>query len=203
MIINIYEYENKENLSWNDQQTYLCVYDKNNVQIADYDFDTGLKLMLKDNKIYVYVNDFDLIAGTWTFFGILSTIKNNATVLQEQIEVSGESVGTAEVREYSDEHPWRFNHRPGEYVSVSQRQERISICRECPMFDKRGVCQVNNMLAIERTKMQIGFCPEGKWGSQEESAELYRREFVGESTVEYVLEEQADFDSELEEFLKG
>lgn len=202
-MIEIYEYENDPTLMWNDQQTYLCVYDDNNVQVADYDFDTGIKLMLSNNKIRVYMNESDLVPGKWTFFGVLSTMVDGQSVAREEIEISGESVGTAAVRVYPDNDPWRFDHRPGTYVTAFEREERIAICRTCKLFDRKGLCQSNNMLSIERTKMKIGFCPERKWGSEAEAAELYESEFVGEATITYIMGDQESFDAELEEFLKG
>lgn len=201
-MIIIYEYKNDPNLMWNDQQTYLCVYDKNNIQVADYDFDTGLNLMLSGDTISVFMEESDLVSGKWTFFGVLSTAENGTIVSREEIEISGKG-GKAKLRTYNDQNPWRFDHRPGTYVSVEEREERISICRSCPMFDRKGFCKINDMLAIERTKMKIGFCPEGKWGSEEEAIELYKTEFVGENTIKYVTDGQAEFEAELDEFLKG
>lgn len=203
MMVEIYEYNNDPSLMWNDQQTYLCIYSDDNIQIADYDFDTGLKLILRGDKIHVYMNDFDMLPGKWTFFGVLSTMVNGQSVAREEIEISGDSVGTATERVYADNDPWRFDHRPGTYILASDREERIAICRMCPLFDRKGFCQSNNMLAIERTKMRIGFCPERKWGSEAEAAELYEKEFVGESTITYVMGDQEEFEAELEEFLKG
>lgn len=187
---------------WNDQQTYLCVYDKNNIQVADYDFDTGLGLMLDGDIIKVFMEESSLVAGNWTFFGVLSAAENGIIVSREMIEING-SGGNAKSQTYSDQDPWRFDHRPGTYVSVKEREKRISICRSCPMFDRKGYCKVNDMLAIERTKMKIGFCPEGKWGSQEDAENFYKTEIVGENNITYVLEEQSDFDAQFDEFLKG
>lgn len=203
MMIEIYEYDNDPSLAWNDQQTYLCVYDKKNIQIADYDFDTGIKLMLSENKIKVYIEDSNLVTGDWTFFGVLSTIKNGKIVDRQEIEISGSEQGTASSRIYDDNDPWRFDYRPGTYILASEREQRISICRTCPFFNRKGFCESNNTLAIERTKMKIGFCPEGKWGSEAEAAEAYQKEFVGENAVASIANDQKEFEAELEQFLKG
>lgn len=195
MLIDIYRYKSDDNLMWNDQETYLCVYDKNNIQIADYDFDTGLRLMIKNGSIHIYINDEQLVSGRWEFFGNLGN---------KPVRSSGNKNGDVTIRQYPDLDPWRFDHRPGTYITVPEREKRIDICRTCPMFTKEGMCKVNGMLAIERTKMRIGFCPEGKWGDADDAQSAYEEEFVnGPIKQDFDPEEQEDFNAEFDDFLKG
>ena len=52
-IVEIYEDDIK--FMWDNNKTFLCVFDKNNNFITDYDLCSGIKLMKKDDRIIFYV----------------------------------------------------------------------------------------------------------------------------------------------------
>lgn len=194
---------------WHDGKTFLCVFDKNNKQIADYDFSSGLKLIQDGNNMTVFIYDKDLVPGRWEFFGT-KIVQKNDKLIEEKIKIKGNKNGKPFIRKYDTENPW--NNRGGlfnEYVSSSEREKRIKICRSCPLFvNLDGTCSINGDLVIETTKQKYRYCPEEKWGNKKESNEKAASQVPqGDIRMSHLIvpnpNEQEDFENELEEYLKG
>ena len=188
-------YKAPKNTIWNDSKTVLCVFDYNGKEIADYDFSTGLKIMQDNHFMTVYITNKDLVPGSWKFMG--SIINNNDGVLtQSSVEVDGEKSGVPFDRTYEDQDPWNNTRIGGKYVSAQVREERMNLCRSCPLFiAQEGICSITGLFVIESTKIESSYCPEEKWG-----VKYIQEENVAEEKIQ---EEQQEFEKELDEFLQG
>lgn len=182
---------------WHNDETFLCVFDENNNLIADYDLCNGLRLLQKDREIIIYVNDFDFVSGKWILFATKST-KINGEYVKEKIKVSGKNLNGSNNKEIKEKGAIGKCF-PGEYVSVEEREERLLVCKECPLFDKENMtCSVNDKIVLESTKYKYEYCPEERWGNKEASLEK-----DGIIMPQINEQEQEDFEKELEEYLKG
>lgn len=192
---------------WHDGKTFLVVFDENNNQIADYDFSTGLQILQDEDSITIFITDEDIVPGSWKFFGT-KIISINDKIYEEKVFCSGESFGSYRKRSFSEKDPWNKRRVFGEYVSFSEREERMDICRSCPLFNKTdGTCSVNGNLVIETTKNKYSFCPEEKWGNKEEVVNKMSLSPEGDIiTPEPIIIDEKDqekFEDELEEYLRG
>jgi len=197
----------EEDLStiWNDSKTFLLVFDEKNKQIADYDFSNGLNLLQKENSLVVFFNEEDIVPGKWKFVGT-KIIEKNKKIFEETVEVFGEKSGKYTVKK--NKNPWKENRTWGEYISFEEREKRIKICRNCEFFNQLdGVCSINNVFVLEFTKHKYYYCPENKWGDKEESEKYATQKFYNDSSllknVTINEQDQQNFESELEEYLKG
>jgi hypothetical protein len=199
-------YKDEPDLIWQDNETYLCVFDSNNNLIADYDLCTGLKLMQNEKEMTVFINDDDLVAGKWKFFGVkVSLIDGQYS--KEDILVNGVKKGKSSKVDFKEEFPWN-NCGPGKYVSRKEREERLSVCKLCSLFDSTTLkCTVDNEIVLRSTRYENEYCPEEKWGDKKRvleeigAAAIERGDVVTTQTIE--PEEQMNFEQELEEYLKG
>ena len=192
-------FESEKNTIWNDGKTFLLVFDKNNNQVADYDFSTGLKILEKNNKNIIFMHDEDLVPGSWKFYG--SKVKViEEKIIETKVTSEGFKDGKSIKRKYKNEDPWNTTRVGGQYVLAKEREKRISICRSCPFFNKEeGLCKVNGMISIEMTKHEISYCPESKWGNKEKSSEALISQI---GINEEIQKNQEKFDKDLEEYLK-
>jgi len=192
-------YEATLNTIWNDQETYLVVFDKDGNQVTDYDFSTGLRLIQDDEKMTVFVNDKEMAAGMWKFFG--TTAKQiEPAMIQERVYSEGISDGDNLHETRFGENPWNSHRNSDKYVSFAKRSERIGICRSCPLLlQSTGECSVDGKNVIELTKLKKAYCPVEKWGDKNSS--LYYMRPRGEESEEWIKEEQKDFERELEDYL--
>ena len=190
---------------WKDEETFLCVFDENNNLLADYDFCTGLKLMQDGEDIVVFIKDEDLISGQWIFFGT----KVNKDLTLEKIKVSGKKDGFPKAIEFIDKEPWNSNCASGNYTSRQEREERLSICKSCPLFDSLNItCKVDDKIVLQSTKYEDSFCPEEKWGSKKAFMTLMANiaksgDIIMPEGAVGPLNDQASFEEDLDRYLEG
>lgn len=198
--VNIYV--DKANTVWQNDETFLCVFDIDNNLIAEYDFCTGLRLMQNDQNMTIYINDDDLVAGKWAFIATKSIPVEGGGYLGEKIRVEGFKEGEEGYREFNSQFPWNnANSGPGKYVSRQEREQRVSVCKLCPLFDSKNItCTVDDKNILKITKYENEFCPEEKWGDKQKF--LAERGLTPESQASS-QEEQADFEADLDKFLEG
>jgi len=61
--------------------------------------------------------------------------------------------------------PWDLFNKNIEKVLPQIRQERMSICKDCPEFiSLTGQCKECGCLMSAKTKLPNASCPLGKWG---------------------------------------
>jgi hypothetical protein len=203
--INIYK--DKANTVWENDETFLCVFDNNNNLISYYDFCTGLKLMQDDKEMTIFINSDDLALGKWTFFGTKVVVKNKKE-LKEKVKVDGikneKPQNNAKIYSWPNE-----NCGPGKFVSKKEREERISICKQCPLFDLQNItCTINEKIILKTTKYEHEYCPKEKWGDKDRimanhAASAKAQGIFVPNPVQIDAQEQADFEAELEGYLKG
>jgi hypothetical protein len=191
---------------WNDDKTFLCIFDNNGNQIEDYDFYSGLRLMLDGNYIKIFIHDEDLVSGKWKFFGTKSFQKDGKTV-EEKVFFSGEKIEKNIKRKYENKNPWGITRGvKDQYVSAQEREKRMGVCRKCPMFvNFDGTCSVDGSLSILETKKRYSYCPEEKWGNKKKSIEKMKSEYPSD-IINYNVNvdptDQKNFEDELEEYLR-
>jgi len=197
--VNIYE--SAKNTIWNEGKTFLIVFDENGDQIEDYDLATGLKIIQDDKKSTIFINDEDLVSGTWKFFGTRAR-EISPAVIEEKVESEGFKEKGEPVWPSVNEDPWTGRRVFGSFVSLSKRNERIDICRSCPFFIKTiGECSVDGKSVIESTKQKNSYCPVEKWGDKKDSIISMKPGGVQEAA--WLREDQKDFDDDLEEYFKS
>ena len=199
-------YKDEPNTVWVNDETFLCVFNNENVLIADYDFCSGLKIMQNNKNMTIFINDIDLPSGKWILFATKINTQDN---LRETIKVEGFKEGEVAAKEFNEEGPWLNNCSPDEQVSKEEREERISICTECPFFNSADmICTINNRIVLESTKYKGLLCPKGKWGDQETMDRMLKEGLANGDIIMPVGEtiskqDQSDFEADLEDFLKG
>ena len=199
-------YKDEPDTVWVNDETFLCVFNNENVLIADYDFCSGLKIMQNNKNMTIFINDIDLPSGKWILFATKINTQDN---LRETIKVEGFKEGEVAAKEFNEEGPWLNNCSPDEQVSKEEREERISICTECPFFNSADmICTINNRIVLESTKYKGLLCPKGKWGDQETMDRMLKEGLANGDIMMPVGEtidkqDQSDFEADLEEFLKG
>jgi hypothetical protein len=200
--VNIVEiYEDDIKFMWDNNKTFLCVFDKNNNFITDYDLCSGIKLMKKDDRIIFYVYENEIVQGKWIFFAD----RVSEDYSREKLVIYGESAVGLKTRKFNDTLPWK-NCGSQKFVTRSEREKRLSICKECPFFNiEKMTCNVDSQLVLDSTRGADRTCPEGKWGERDRIlAELSEQEgFTQEPAYIIETQDQLDFENELEEFLKG
>ena len=199
-------YKDEPDTVWVNDETFLCVFNNENVLIADYDFCSGLKIMQNNKNMTIFINDIDLPSGKWILFATKINTQDN---LRETIKVEGFKEGEVAAKEFNEEGPWLNNCSPDEQVSKEEREERISICTECPFFNSADmICTINNRIVLESTKYKGLLCPKGKWGDQETMDRMLKEGLANGDIIMPVGEtiskqDQSDFEADLEDFLKG
>lgn len=203
-IINLYTVS--ENTILKNDETFLCVFDESGKLIGDYDFCTGLRLLKKSNRLIIYVNDADLISGSWTLF--LTELDENLAAVTTKIEGSKE--GSPSSRHFINDNPWD-NCSPGyEHVTIKERQERVAICAECPLLDRETMkCTISGKLVLDVTTKADEFCPEELWGDKQRVLSAISERALAQGLVPDVegpvvtTNDQALFESELDDFLEN
>jgi hypothetical protein len=203
-IINIHK--DSLNTMWQNNETFLCVFDEDNKLIADYDFCTGLKLIQNETEMTIYIDNSDLVPGRWVLFAT-KVLENNNELIKEKIEVEGIKSGNPVPRTFSEEYPWSVNCGPGNHVSRKEREERLDICKSCPLFDlEKMICTVDQKKVLHSTKFENSYCPENKWGDMKKvfaEASGKPSDIIMPIGTQIDPEEQENFEAELEEFLEG
>lgn len=203
-------YKDKPNTLWQNNETFLCVFDENNILIASYDFCTDLKLMQDDKEMTIFIHDDDLVPGKWILF---ATKVNNDYIkkyIKKRIKVEGNKPGKSKKIKINEEYPWNKNWGHGQYVSRKKREERLSVCSTCPFLNLENMtCSVNKKIVLESTKYENEYCPEEKWGNKEEvmkkmfDSAVSRGDIIISQNQQIDQKEQAEFEAEFEEYLKG
>jgi hypothetical protein len=195
-------YKDSPNTLWQNDETFLCVFDEKENLIADYDLCTGLKLMQGEKDMTIYINEDDLVSGKWILLATKTKIIDGEHI-KTKIRANGfkEEGGSLDIFKEND--PWSKNCGSQDYVSRQERERRLSICKGCPLFNKDDMlCSINNQIVLQTTKYQNEYCPEDKWGNKED---VFQR--LAENglipRIEIDKEEQDRFESELEEYFKG
>ena len=70
-------YRDEPNTTWVNDETFLCVFNSENVLIADYNFCSGLKIMQNDKDMTIFINDIDLPSGKWILFATKINTQDN------------------------------------------------------------------------------------------------------------------------------
>ena len=203
-IVEIYRDDIK--FMWSNNETYVCVFDENNNFVTDYDLCSGLKLMQEDDEMIFYINENEMVQGAWKFFA--NRISEDFS--SEKIVISGENSLGSKTRNFNNDLPWSENCGPGKFVTRSEREKRLDICKRCPLFNVENMtCSVNLQSVLDLTRHADKYCPEDKWGEKARVlAEVDEREGL---TAERAMaapalitkQDQSDFEAELEDFLKG
>jgi hypothetical protein len=195
-------YKDKPNTLWQNDETFLCVFDNNENLIMDYDFCTGLKLVQGDDYMSIYINEDDLIPGKWKLFATKTKIINNEHI-KKRVKAEGIKKENVSLDSVSNKNLSNNECGPGEYVSKKERESRLSICKTCPFFDKENIiCTVDKKIVLKSTKYKNEYCPKEKWGNKEE----FLQKLIESGTIPVAKinkEEQEAFELELEEYLKG
>lgn len=204
-IINIHK--DKANTIWKNDETFLCVFDNNNNLLADYDFCTGLKLMQDDKEMTIFINDENLVSGNWVFFATKINTANR-TQVKERIKVSGFKGGSLDKFDIDDEYPWSNNCGPGKYISKKERDDRLSVCKSCPLFDLNNMtCTVDEKMVLQSTKYEDSYCPKEKWGDKAavlaEISERMQGSIIMPQAIKIDQQEQDEFEAELEKYLEA
>lgn len=185
--------------------TFLCVFDEENNLVADYDFCTGLRLLQTDDGLSIYVNDSDLVPGTWSLF----VTYLGESVEPETVKVKGVKEGSPVERELVSEFPWN-DCGPGVRVSKDERQRRLSTCLSCPLLDRDSMmCTASGKSVLDATTREDQYCPEDYWGNKQSVLDTVSAHALESGLVtprvgpSFEANEQAQFESELDLFLEG
>lgn len=194
-----------ENTMIKNDETFLWVRDETGAVIADYDFCTGLRLIQRDEGLTIYVNDSDLVPGSWT----LSVTTLDANAEPSLTTTWGTKDGVPAPRDLSSDNPWD-GCAPGEHVSVVERDRRLSLCKSCPLLDSESLtCSVSGKPVFDTTTRVDQFCPEDLWGNKQDVLAVVAAQALADGSVAprigpaFESEEQAQFESELDQFLEG
>jgi hypothetical protein len=198
--VNIYK--DSPDTIWQNDETFLCVFDDENNLIAEYDFCTGLKLMQSETDMTLYINDDDLVSGKWIFIATKAVPIEGGGYSGEKIRVEGIKGGDTGYVEFNSEFPWNVgNSGPGKYVSRQEREDRVAVCKLCPLFDSKNItCTSDGKNVLKTTKHENEYCPEEKWGNKEKV--LAERGLIVQSQ-EVDQQDQESFEADLEKYLEG
>lgn len=183
----------------NSSGTYLTVSDENGSLVADYSLCTGLRLIQDGDRWIIYVNDADLVPGSWTLF---------VDALDESVPsetIHGVKEGAPASRVLAD-FPWSAC-GPVPRVSKSERSGRLAVCLECPLFEPETMtCGESGKFVLDVTTRSDEFCPQDLWGDREAVTTQRVEQAIANGTVientTITPEEQQAFEAELDAFLE-
>lgn len=188
-----------------NESTSLCVFDADGNLIADYDFCTGLRLTKSDEGMTVYVNDADLVPGSWVLL-VTEQLDNEET---KTTRVEGAKEGDPFSRFFTNDDPWT-NCSPGDRVSRTEREERLSVCMSCPLLDRGTMaCTVSGKPVLDVTTKSDTYCPEEFWGDKQAILDAIAENALAEGLVPtpqgviIAEQDQAQFEAELDAYLEG
>lgn len=183
----------------------LCVFDPAGELVADYDFCTGLRLLISVDGITVYVNDDDLVPGRWVL--LLSLLDDG----QPRVDrVEGFKAGPPAGRHFVIDYPWA-DCGPGERLSAAVRQARLLVCEGCEFLDVAAMtCEKSGKAVLDATTRAREFCPEDYWGDKQQVVDAINEQAQADGIVPEAVptaiitaEDQAAFEVELDAFLGG
>lgn len=192
-----------------NDETSLCVFDPNGNLMADYDFCTGLHILGSENGLTIYINDDDLIPGSWVL--LLTTMNENFEPTVRRVE--GFKEGTSKQREFSTDYPWA-DCGPNPSVTKDVRQHRLSTCMSCSFLDLGTMaCIITNKPVLDTTTIPREYCPEDFWGDKQQVIDVNNEQAMADGIVPDAVpsavgvtitpEDQAQFEAELEDFFGG
>lgn len=153
-----------DNRFWDRDKTIAIVFDNNGKQIADFDLVTGINIENIDGNLFMTIDEEIVPMGTLMFRAAWAEFKEDAPAekfsYEEIIPIQKEKEKDRIVKEK----PWDYKGSGDTFVSFSEREKRISVCRSCELFNhSTGICEINGMDAMLVTKSANYYCPEGKW----------------------------------------
>jgi len=188
-----------------NETTFLCVFDEDNNFIADYDFCTGLRLIQEEQTLVIYINENDLVPGSWVLF--VTTVDEN--YVKTKSKVKGTKEGLPRTRIHTSQNPWD-GCGAGEKVSLAERDSRITVCASCPLLNAIDmVCSVSGKSVTDATTRKEQFCPEDKWGNKEQVLNDIAEFALANNMVQFPqgftidTSDQIAFEEELASYLEG
>lgn len=204
-----------EQVAWVRSRTVVRCYDDDGREVITLDGATGLSWTMEQGDPSLWVDESVLPPGRWVFDGVYLT---GLTPLEERrshvVHVEGVAVndgsgfaGLLAQLEALDESPWEYVPAPRIYATWREREQRMGICRACPLYDHAtGTCTVDDSFMADKTKHSGEVCPDDRWGLasnyDEEEAALRAQRSVNMVPVEAVLaalpDDQQGFEAEWE-----
>lgn len=197
-----------EYVRWVRDRTVIRCFDDDGHEVAALDGSTGLAWTLNGDEWAV--DESVLPPGRWVFDGVYllgyGAGERHTAVVHDEGVSDSDGTGYAAVLERLEamtESPWEYVAAPRIFATWAQRQERITICRACPLYDhESGACTVDESFMVNKTIDASQECPEGKWGVTDDfdPAEAERRSQRSVVMVPAVgpLEDQQQFEAEWE-----
>jgi hypothetical protein len=204
--------------TWVRDRTILRVFNSDGKEIADYDGATGLTFILKEEngKSYITPDLTHIVPGRWEFTGVYITggvdapMKTN--VVTEAGTKSPDNHDEAAAQEAhqrirrSKKNPRDYDDSPFLFAPIKERDTRMSICRECPLYNhESGTCTVDNSFMALKTNLAQNECPEGKWGKasnySDKAFEERRKKIKTPEQTQAQIDDQAAFEAKLAERL--
>lgn len=185
-------------------RTFLTVVDDSGALVADYSLCTGLRLLQDEDNWIVYINEADLVPGTWTLF--LDTTDE----AESPQRVTGVKEGDP-VPRLLPEFPWS-NCGTVPRVSNNERSSRLAVCQSCPLFEQDTMaCGQSGKFVLDVTTRDDEFCPQELWGDKEAVLQARVDKAIADgnvpepdtSTGSISAEDQQAFEAELAAFLEG
>ena len=161
--------------NWVRDRTIVRCYDADNKEIAVLDGASGLRWVLEETEsgLRATVDDSVLPPGRWVFDGVYLTGGTDGTPLVTHV-VHAEGVAVNDgsgywqlVAELAGQpgSPWYYDGAAVWFATYAEREERLAICHECPLYlHGTGECSVDMNFMPSKTINAHESCPEGKWG---------------------------------------
>ena len=197
-----------EYVRWVRDRTVVRCFDEGGREVAALDGSTGLAWTL-DGDTWA-IDESVLPPGRWVFDGVYllgsGSGERHTAVVHDEGVADNDGSGYAEVVERLEslvESPWDYTAAPRIFATWRQRQDRLAVCRGCPLFDHAsGACTVDDSFMVMKTIDASQECPEGKWGVTDDfdpvEAALRADRSVVMVPVEGPLEGQDAFNAEWE-----
>lgn len=156
-----------------DPTVPFIIRDINGEEVVSVEFNYGLTTMKFDedetSKLILSIYETDIFPeGRYTYDYTPTTFSG-----REVAKISGEIVASYKLsdtlpKKTRDVRPWdllRSKASPeGERVTEEKKQERLSICEECPRYVKMtSQCLECGCIMKLKTKLAAATCPLGKW----------------------------------------
>lgn len=157
-----------------DSSIPFLIKDKSGNILHELTFNYGLAIISFEGdssaKIVVSIYETDILEdGEYLYSYTPETFNGNSLgTISGEITVSSSKSDTSP-RIQRQVRPWdllrsKAPGSPGERATEKQRQERLSICHECPRFVKTtSQCLECGCIMPLKTKLASATCPLGKW----------------------------------------
>ena len=190
-----------------NEESSLCVYDAAGRLMADYDFCTGLRLLKTDEGMTVYVNDGDLVPGSWVLRLMTMSDDRETTTLTR---IEGTKAGTPTKRVIKAEYPWA-NCGNGARIANVERRRRLAVCMSCEFLNHvtMSCTQAPDFWVLDETTRADSFCPKDLWRNRQAVVDAKASKAIADGLVDpaagptITAEDQAQFEAELDAFFGG